>query len=1071
MLIDNKQIRLIDALKSNLHAGDTVSIISSYWTIFAFAALKKELLKVDRLRLIFPHSYSQSNRIHLLSGDKHEVSFRNQLLQQSIARELIEWVKNKAEFRELQGNEHGLPRCIHIAKKTRESIAIQGNLNFSSASLGLTYSKNMDLNILFRDPQTTKALLEGFDQAWKDDSNLTDVKNTVCSKLDKIAQDNTPQSIYFYTLHHLFKNNIADIENSEKDLDQSGFYQSVVWNSLYDFQKDGVRGVIEKLEKYQGCILADSVGLGKTFEALAVIKYYELRKYRVLVLAPKKLHDNWSTYRNNVKENILEKDLFAFDVLNHTDLTRTSGYSDDLKSIDLGKIRWDNYDLVVIDESHNFRNSSDAKDGKITRYSRLMNDVIKSGKSTKVLMLSATPVNNKLNDLKNQIAFISKGDEAAFSSAGIPNYATTIAKAQKQFTEWLTKNAANRNTQELTGHLRMDYFRLLDMLTIARSRNHIKKYYSLKGIGQFPNRRTPISIRSRIDAISEFPGIKELDRTIRKLTLAPYSPLSYVMPSKRDDYDRKYDMELRGNAKFRQVDRENSLVHLMRVNLLKRLESSIHSFRETITTLLAKTESVIRRIDSHYSEPLNTPTIDEIDIDSDEYSQVLLGSKNVKVRPEDCDLIKWKHDLEQDKHKLQELLEKSQAITASRDQKLLELKQFISNKLQAPLNDGNRKILIFTAFADTAQYLYEQIAPWGHKEYQIHSALVTGGAKNQCTLRLKDLSLGSILANFSPKSKKRESTQDASAWDIEILIATDCISEGQNLQDCDTVINYDIHWNPVRLIQRFGRIDRIGSTNQWIQMVNFWPDIELDEYIDLEARVSGRMVLLDVSATGEENLIDNQNTAGSMNDLEYRKKQLQLLQTKIVDLEDMSGGLSITDLTLNDFRMDLANYLQGKPSSLLNGVPGSFAIINRPKELQEEIPAGVLFCLRQIESKDSRTTQQPLTPYSLVFVEQQTGNIRYGSMEARKSLDLFRVLCKEADSLDSESLEWFQQLTKQGSDMNIFTQLLGKTIESIQGQEDDVGLDRLFDPQCETLGIRNSLSNDELECISWLVVR
>ncbi len=592
MLVDNKSVKFGDVLKKELSKNDRISIITSHLTIYAFNSLKEQLTKSDQCRILFSNGIAGKSILNELSGDASEISQRNQLQQQPIARQCADWIQRQVEIREMSGNDQLLPYFWHISKNSKQNIVIQGNSIFSSSGLGYAFSNNVVMNVLLRDEVSTSAYQTGFESAWANSENIIDIKYHVLEKLEQIYKDRNPQHLYYYTLYHIFKKNVDEIEKNSKDIDASGFKNSIVWNTLYDFQKDGVRGVIEKLEKYDGCILADSVGLGKTFEALAVIKYYELRKCRVLVIAPKKLRDNWFMYKANTKANILDKDLFRYDILNHTDLTRTENMSGE---IDLSKIRWDNYDLVVIDESHNFRNSSSSKAGRLTRYSRLMNDILKAGISTKVLMLSATPVNNKLNDLKNQIAFITKGDEGAFAEEGIPNYAATISNTQKQFNEWSKKSPDTRTAQDLTSQLRMDYFKLLDMLTIARSRKHIRKYYSMEKIGQFPKRNDSISIRTPIDTENLFPSIKALDLTIRKLNLAPYSPLSYILSNKQEEYGRKYDMVLKGNSKFLQRDREASLVHLMRVNLLKRMESSIHSFRETVKSLFAKVDDLLKK--------------------------------------------------------------------------------------------------------------------------------------------------------------------------------------------------------------------------------------------------------------------------------------------------------------------------------------------------------------------------------------------------------------------------------------------------------------------------------------------
>lgn len=679
-------------------------------------------------------------------------------------------------------------------------------------------------------------------------SIVKDIKEDILKNLEKIFKDNSPQFVYFMTLYNIFKDFVGELDEDKIIKIKTGFKDTLVWNKLYNFQKDGVLGAIDKLEKYNGCIIADSVGLGKTFEALAVIKYYELRNDRVLVLCPKKLRENWTLYTVNDKRNVLNKDRFNYDVLNHTDLSRAKGYSGE---INLSTLNWSNYDLIVIDESHNFRNTSTNKKTSKSRYAFLLEEVLQKGVKTKVLMLSATPVNNRLNDLKNQLYFVTEGQDESFKDFGIKSIEQTLRKAQNKFNQWLELPNNQRTTNNLLDKLNFDYFKLLDLMTIARSRKHITKYYNTKDIGKFPERLKPINYKPDIDTLNQFPALSDINKTIRKLTLCAYSPLKYVLPFKLSEYEEKYDIETHSGSKFKQIDRENSLIHLMRVNLLKRMESSINSFTLTVEKLLKRNEDLLKMIESHSSSEISEMSIVDIDIEDDEYVDRLIGNK-VKVLISDIDKIKWMQDIQNDILKLQELYNHAKQVTQDRDLKLQTLKNVISNKIQNPINANNKKIIIFTAFADTAMYLYEVISK-AFLNQNVHSCLITGSGNNKTTFDTKDKDLNSLLTNFSPVSKEREKIDTQTQGEIDILIATDCISEGQNLQDCDYLINYDIHWNPVRIIQRFGRVDRLGSKNEKIQLVNFWANMELDEYINLESRVSGRMVLLDVSATGEEN--------------------------------------------------------------------------------------------------------------------------------------------------------------------------------------------------------------------------
>ncbi len=1059
MLIDNKKHNKVgDVLKESIERGGKLSVISGYFTIYAFAELKKELSGIDSLRLLFssPLYQSHSNN-NPIAGEKEEIIFRNKLQQVRIARECAQWIRNKVAAREVR-QQGTLPFNLYHIDNDNEQIAIQGSSNFSSVGLGYTSSDIFAMNTLHRDKETTRDFLSTFDEIWNNQTMVSDIKEELLGSIEAIYADRSPQFLYFLTLYNIFKDFIGELDEEEIIKTKTGFKDTLVWDKLYHFQKDGVIGAIDKLERYNGCIIADSVGLGKTFEALAVIKYYELRNDRVLVLCPKKLRDNWTIYTVNDRRNILADDRFNYDVLNHTDLTREKGMSGE---INLATINWENYDLIVIDESHNFRNTSTNKKKQKSRYSKLLDDVLKKGVKTKVLMLSATPVNNKLNDLKNQVAFITEGNDAAFIGVGIKSIDQTLRKSQIKFNQWLKLPEKERTTSRLLDSLNFNYFKLLDLITIARSRKHIEKYYDINDIGKFPERNKPITLKPSIDTEHTFPPLSEINKTIRRLTLSAYSPLKYVYPHKQQEYSEKYDIELGNGRVFKQTDRENSLIHLMRVNLLKRMESSINSFSLTLQKLIANNERIINLIDNHDETILEESSIVDVDIESDEYASQLIGN-TVKVLISDVDKIRWKQDLQSDLDKLKELLEESTKIDASRDNKLKILKEMIRQKIEHPINPDNKKVLVFTAFADTANYLYENLHLWAKREFGIEGCLITGSGNNKTTLKTKNKDLNALLTDFSPISKERSKTNAEATSEIDLLIATDCISEGQNLQDCDFLVNYDIHWNPVRIIQRFGRIDRLGSRNDVIQLVNFWPDIELDEYINLESRVSGRMVLLDVSATGEENIIDTSG-AGEMNDLSYRAKQLKELQEKVIDLEDVSGGISITDLTLNDFRMDLMEYLKKDIYGLEESPMGLHSIVSGKEEER-----GTIFCVKLLKEQDSLDAFS-LEPYYLVYVNEQN-DIKVSFTSAKLILDTYKNICIGADEPARELIDIFERETKDYTDMSKYTTQLQTAIESIVGKKEEAGMDSFFTRGATSLSSDSFSSIEDFELISYLVI-
>jgi len=1069
MILDNKKHGKVgDELRKHLQAGVTLSAISSEFSIYGFDALKSELKAIDHARLMLcPLQTNESKELAFesLAGDDSEVRYRNQLRQRQIAKECQRWIKDKTSVRVVNDPKSLSQSLLLATDNNGHAVGIQGSSTFTSTGLGYSESKRLHMNMCARDAENTAAMLQWFDALWNDDHAASDAKAAFLKRLELLSSDQSPEFIYFLTLYHLFRDVLDDLDEESIIRSKTGFKDTIVWNKLYKFQRDGVLGAIDKLEKYNGCIIADSVGLGKTFEALAVIKYYELRNDRVLVLCPKKLRDNWTVYTINDKRNLLSSDRFNYDVLNHTDLTRTQGRSGE---INLETLNWGNYDLIVIDESHNFRNASSAKEG-LTRYSRLMDQIIRSGVKTKVLMLSATPVNNRMNDLKNQVAFITEGVDSAFADNGINSVEETLRKSQTRFNQWLKLGDSERNVEALLDSMNFDYFKLLDLLTIARSRKHIEKYYDLGEIGSFPERLQPLNIKADIDTDDQFPPLKDINKTIRKLNLSAYSPLKYVRGDRREEYSRKYDIQVKdGSSVFRQVDREQSLIHLMRVNLLKRMESSISSFALTLGKLLGEVEMLLEKLDSHSSDDVEELSIEDIETDAPEFDDYLIGRK-VKVLIKDMDEHRWRQDLEDDRAKLEELLDEARKIEASRDAKLLSLKQLIAEKCQNPINEGNRKIIVFTAFSDTAGYLYGNIADWARDELGVYSAQITGSGTNKTTLPGHSNNFDSLLASFSPRSKERGKIDAKATEEIDLLIATDCISEGQNLQDCDYLVNYDIHWNPVRIIQRFGRIDRLGSTNKAIQLVNFWPNMELDEYINLEARVSGRMVLLDISATGEENVIE-QDASGAMNDLEYRRKQLHQLQNAVVDLEDMSGGVSITDLTLNDFRMDLSEYMKEHLDALEDSPIGLYAAATLDKGLKVEgLPSGVAFCLKNVGKQVNREDGYALAPYYLTYVSDD-GAVDLNFVQSKRIMDVLKKHGHGKPAPDAGAVARMDALTNNGKDMSHYRNLLEIAVSSIIGKSEEKGVESLFSRGGTNLTKDSFQGMEDFEVISYMVV-
>ena len=1048
-LIDNRRLRAGTYLVENVREGAKLDVASSQFSIYAFEQLQDLLKKIDRLRLLLPVRQSGSADFDLV-GNEAERPLRNRLTQQVVAEKCRVWLTAHADIRN-SGAVGPVGQNVFCDK----NVAVQGGMDFTAEGLGFVPSSRPLLATGFTEKVAVDEIVRWFAALWHAADSSGIEQESLMKRLQAMASDKDPDALYHQILYHVFETLRGELNEDRIIKTKTGIKDHAIWKRLYKFQKDGVLGAIDKLEKYNGCIIADSVGLGKTFEALAIIKYYELRNDRVLVICPKKLRENWTIYLQNDKRNVFCEDRFRYDVLSHTDLNRTSGMSGD---INLETINWGNYDLVVIDESHNFRNNPPSKKRGVSRYKRLMRDVIRAGVRTKVLMLSATPVNNRMADLKNQVAFITEGEDSALSAAGVNSIEQTLNKAQKCFNRWL--DTPGHDTKSLLASMNFDYFKLLDLLTIARSRKHIQKYYGLKEVGKFPERRKPINVKEDIDTKGEFPPLKEVNRTIQRLHLAAYAPLKYVLPEKIEEYARKYDVEMDGGKFFKQIDREESLIHLMRINVLKRMESSIHSFALTTRKLLAAVNGLLEKLEHFDAETdCGDLNINDIETDSPELEDLLVGSK-VKVLIRDCDVRRWRQELEDDRVQLTKLATVASSVTPERDRKLVALKEMIAAKVRSPINAENRKVIVFTAFADTAAYLYEQLSGWAKGELGVESALVTGTGANRTTFVGLRTDIHTLLTNFSPRSKERAAAADAPG-EIDLLFATDCISEGQNLQDCDWLVNYDIHWNPVRIIQRFGRIDRIGSINGSIQLVNFWPNMELDEYINLEARVSGRMVLLDISATGEENVIE---FSPKMNDLEYRRKQLQQLQDSVLDLEEISGGISITDLTLNDFRMDLTEYMR-EHQSMLEATPfGARAAVAVAGERQ-----GAVFCLKDMSGKKPPEDAFALAPYYLVYVADD-GGIVFGPAESRETLDFLKKSCAGRCVPEQRAVDAFNVRTRKGADMAHYQKLLGAAVESVVGRQQEEGVKSLFSRGGVRLAGAADRSVNDFEVVAFVAV-
>lgn len=1069
--------RVIDDLRQTLSDGNQVSIAAASFSIYAYEALKEELEKVDCVKFIFTSPTFNTdkaekqkrefyipklNRERNLFGSDFEIRLRNQLTQRAIAKECADWIRRKVNFK--TNITHGSMNSFLNIKNGEETYTYIPFNEFTTTELGLDRGNNICPMVLGMPGHcSTDMFLKNFAELWKDKDKFQDVTENVIENIETVYKENPPAFIYFITLYHIFNEFLEDISEDVLPNEATGFKKSVIWNKLYNFQKDAALAIINKLEKYNGCILADSVGLGKTFTALSVIKYYENRNRNVLVLCPKKLNDNWQTFRSNYKNNQVLADRLRYDILFHSDLSRDKGQSNGL---DLERVNWSNYDLIVIDESHNFRNggrfdNEDEDDGfKENRYARLMNKVIRSGVKTKVLMLSATPVNNRFSDLKNQLQLAYEGkaeniNDLLDTDKSIDNI---FREAQTAYSKWTKLPPERRTTEKLVDSLSYDFFQLLDAVTIARSRSHIIKYYDTNDVGKFPTRLSPLSRRPRLTDLSDAITFKDIAEQLNNLNLSIYTPSLFIFESAKDNYDIDYQGE--GLT----IDgREKGIRKLMAINLLKRLESSVNSFRLTLVRILDFIKDSITAIDKFEESGAATIDITEFteDFDSEDTENDPFVGRKSKINLRDMDYVSWRRDLMADQEALELLLVMLKDITPEHDSKLQQLVADLKHKFENPINGTNKKVLIFTAFADTANYLYEQLAGRILNDCRLHTALITGSTEGKCTLPKLKCTFNDILTYFSPLSKDRAAIHPNDTREIDVLIATDCISEGQNLQDCDYLINYDIHWNPVRIIQRFGRIDRIGSKNEVIQLVNYWPDMELDDYIKLKGRVESRMKATVITSTGDDNLLSTDEKG----DLEYRRKQLKKLQNEVVDIEDMDTGVNIMDLGLNEFRLDLLANLKEHPN--MNLTPfGMSAVVSA----SEQVEPGVIYVLKNKNNGINIDRSNLLHPFYLVYVS-HTGNIICDHLSPKKLLDKMRYACKDKTEPDKTLCRLFNKETRDGKNMRHYSDLLQSAIESIITVKEESDIDSLFSAGETSALTYNIKGLDDFELITFLVIK
>ena len=1070
--------RVIDDLKQVLSSGNSqISIAAASFSIYAYEALKEELEKVDCVNFIFtsPTFYTDKsekqkrefyipklNRERSLFGSDFEIRLRNQLTQRAIARECADWIRRKARFK--TNITHGSMNTFLNIKEGEETYTYMPFNEFTTTELGLDRGNNIcPMVVGMPGHSSTDMFLKNFAELWKDKEKFQDVTDNVIENIETVYKENAPAFIYFITLYNIFNEFLEDISEDVLPNEATGFKSSVIWNKLYNFQRDASLAIINKLEKYNGCILADSVGLGKTFTALSVIKYYENRNRNVLVLCPKKLNDNWQTFRSNYKNNPVLADRLRYDILFHSDLSRDKGLSNGL---DLERVNWGNYDLIVIDESHNFRNGGrfdnedEDDDFKENRYARLMNKVIRSGVKTKVLMLSATPVNNRFSDLKNQLqlAYEGKAENINDLLDTGKNIDSIFRDAQTVYSKWAKLSPEKRTTEKLVDSLSYDFFQLLDAVTIARSRSHIIKYYNTNDVGKFPTRLSPVSRRPKLTDLNDAITFADIAEMLNRLNLSIYTPSLFIFESEKGNYGIDYEGE--GLT----VDgREKGIRKLMAINLLKRLESSVNSFRLTLTRIRDFINDSITAIDKFQESGAGTVDVTDFseDFDTEDNENDPFVGRKSKINLRDMDYVSWRRDLKADLEVLELLILMLKDITPEHDTKLQQLVADLKNKFEHPINGSNKKVLIFTAFADTANYLYEQLSGRILNDCGLHTALITGSTEGKCTLPKLKCTFNDILTYFSPMSKDRDAIHPNDTREIDVLIATDCISEGQNLQDCDYLINYDIHWNPVRIIQRFGRIDRIGSKNDVIQLVNYWPDMELDDYIKLKGRVESRMKATVITSTGDDNLL----SANEKGDLEYRRNQLKKLQNEVVDIEDMDTGVNIMDLGLNEFRLDLLANLKEHPNMDLT--PFGMSAVVSASELVEP---GVMYVLKNKNNGVNIDRSNLLHPFYMVYLS-HTGTVICDHLSPKKLLDKMRYACKDKTEPDKALCKQFNKETRDGKNMRHYSDLLQSAIESIITVKEESDIDSLFSVGETSALTYNIKGLDDFELICFLVIK
>ena len=973
MILDNeKHLKVHEWIVKYTEEG-TIDIVTGYFTVGALAYLSQQVnQKITKFRLVL------GDIVNLDQVDDRPLDLLNEnitieaaLNLSRLAQEAVDFLKqDKVKAKTLEPNFcHAKCYLFEPSKSDdRNKYFISGSSNLTEAGIGKKQTNNLELNIAETGNNSQyKELVEWFESLWNNPqahkektilakdgtSKKIDFKQYLIEAIAKIFIEYSPRDIYYKILFELFGNQILEIENDPEFNRQIGRLENTaIFHSLYDFQKKGVLSLIRMLQKYDGAILADAVGLGKTWSALAVMKFFQMQGREVILLCPKKLENNWRRYKED-QASKFEVDKLKFFMRFHTDMnnSRLESYNDRADKF----FRDDKPKLIVIDESHNLRNH------KANRYKFLVEQILQKNQDIKVLLISATPINNSLNDARNQFKLMVQGNVHGYETKlGVRNIDYSFKQAQTIFHKWRKDDTPKIGDfiKKLSGN---DFFRLTDSLLVARTRKMVESQQTNL---IFPVKNKPVNLFVTPHQLGNFETFEELFDHFPPM-LSGYQPAFYLDDESGVKKDVLRDEKLR----------DRFLVKMIYILMVKRLESSWFSFYSTVEKIKDHHQNALDKIKSYQTNKAKAVLLenDVIDLDNDQndddfteaVEEYTLGKKR-PINIADIDaagsLDKFKEDLKKDLDALDNLYVNLQKFDAkinkelnkpnqikSCDDKLEALIAQIIKKRKLGANNHNQKVIIFTVYRDTAIYLFEQLQARGFNKIAIASG--TGSYSDDSDQKQ---SMEAILERFAPYTKlfrekewtfesEKEGLEAFAEWQewikenhpkthqklskpIDILIATDALSEGQNLQDADMVINYDIHWNPVRIIQRMGRIDRLGSPNEEIFGINFWPSENINSYLNLQGRIEQRMAAMKLAGSEvDHQFSDSFAKMAHDEDFDRKMNDRMIEQMSITwdDIEVSDQGLGFDSLSLERYRQDL------------------LAEFNRDKDKYRQMPKGV----------------------------------------------------------------------------------------------------------------------------------